>query len=93
MPDMAFLKGDLTTEDGERILLFASDFQLSQLSQKKTWYMDGTFKAAKTPFMQLFTIHGFVRQGESQKQVPLLYALMTRRRAQDYTMVSSNSPG
>lgn len=68
MPDMAFLKGDLTTEDG--ILLFASDFQLSQLSQKKTWYMAGTFKAAKAPFMQLFAIHGFVRPGECQKTSP-----------------------
>lgn len=90
IPDPEFLKADITTDGGERVLIFASDYQLGELSKKKTWFMDGTFKAAKTPFMQLYTINGFVRQGSCQKQVPLVYALMTKRRASDYIKVGQN---
>lgn len=82
----AFLRADIRLH-GERTLMFASDLQLELLGTVRTWYLDGTFKAARDPFHQLFTIHGFVRQGACTKQVPLVYCMMTKRRAIDYNEV------
>ena len=35
--------------DGERHLVFAPDEQKELLRNAKTWYVDGTFKAARDP--------------------------------------------
>jgi hypothetical protein len=39
------------------------------------------------PFTQLFSIQGFVKKGECMKQVPLCYAIMSRRTIEDYASV------
>ena len=49
--------------------------------------MDGTFKIVKDPFKQLFSIHAFVTHGQCTKQVPLAFALMSRREWGDYKAV------
>ena len=81
-----FMRRDLRV-DGERHLIFATDTQLSLLSQAKTWYIDATFHIVQRPFYQLFTINVFVRQEDSLKQLPMIQVVMSRRRKQDYSAV------
>ena len=68
--------------------VFASKKQLDLLSKSNTWYLDGTFKIVSKPFTQMFSISAFVKgpQGNT-RQIPLAYALMSRRRRQDYKKV------
>ena len=77
--------------DGERHIVFASDEQIELLRNAKTWYVDGTFKAARDPFVQLFSICVMVKQDGCIKQVPTAFALMTRRKTEDYRRVSKTS--
>ena len=82
-----FLQRDITV-DNVRNLLFATTLQLEVLKKAKTWYIDRTFKIVSEPFKQLFSIHAFVKGEEDQmKQVPLAFALMSRRRTKDYKAV------
>lgn len=81
-----FLKLDITVE-GQRHLVFMSDLQLSHLQTALVWYIDGTFKVARDPFVQLLSIHSFIRAGEVAKQVPLCFVVMSRRKAVDYKAV------
>ena len=60
---------------------------ISILSQAKNGYTDATFKVVRKPFTQLFSVHAFVKSGESVKQIPLIFAIMSGKRKQDYTDV------
>ena len=66
--------------DGERYLVFASDEQQELLRKAKTWYVNGTFKAARDPFVQLFSVCVMINQDGCIEHAPVAFVLMTRRK-------------
>jgi len=55
-----FTVADISVGEQCHLLLF-TDRQLQLLSRAHTWYVDGTFHIVRRPFIQLRSIHTFVR--------------------------------
>ena len=81
-----FLPEDISP-DGERHILFATVTQLRLLESAKTWFVDGTFELVRKPFVQLFSIHAFMRKSGVAIQLPVLFCLMIRRQKLDYVAI------
>ncbi|XP_068228043.1 uncharacterized protein [Palaemon carinicauda] len=60
-----FLQADLS-ENGQRHLIFATSIQLQHMSKSKTWYVDGTFKLVRTPFVQLLSVHSSIKRSSER---------------------------
>ena len=82
VPD-EFLVADLKVA-GERHLVLATTTQLKLLAQARQWFADGTFEIINKPFLQLYSIHSFIKKDGELLQVPLAFILMTKRRSIDY---------
>jgi len=81
-----FLQADIRVGQ-KRHVVFYSDHLQGYLSQAREWYVDGTFKYVGAPFTQLWSIHVFLKDGDSVKQVPVLFALMSGKSCADYTAI------
>ena len=81
-----FVQADISVQ-GRRHFLLATTFMLSLLLSAKNWFVDGTFKVVRAPFVQLFSIHAFIRQGDNLKQIPLVYFLMSGKSSKDYEAI------
>jgi len=82
----AFATFDVTVGQ-KRHLAFATERQLGLLCSAKRWYVDATFYVVRVPFVQLWSIHAFVKSDTSVKQVPLVFVLMSSKRSADYRAV------
>lgn len=81
-----FIQADIRQGSKRHFLLFTATF-LSLLRTAMEWYVDATFKAVGAPFTQLWGIHAFLKHGDSMKQVPLTFALMSGKSTSDYVSV------
>ena len=80
------MSDDVTVDDRRHLVMY-TDKQLKLMKNTKRWYVDATFKVVKAPFVQLLSVYGFLKHGDSYKQVPLTYALMSGRRKNDHRAV------
>ena len=77
-----FLLVDMFYE-GERVLIFASDFFLRLLCNAPLVFGDGTFRTVPHIFSQLFTINFMYHQ----KLLPAVYALVRRKNQGTYEFI------
>ena len=71
-----------------RHLLFFTKNQEKLLRKAKVIYIDGTFKLVGGLFYQLYTLHAFIRDGDSTKQVVLAFVIMMGKNRSDHYHVS-----
>ena len=70
--NLEFLVDNVVIEN-QRHLLFATPMMPTLLAKAKKWYMDGTYKVVKAPFVELDSFHAFVKRDDAIKQVPLRF--------------------
>ena len=73
--------------NGRRHLFFATQYMLDMLVKVQRWYIDATFKVVSPPFTQLYSIYAFKHKGQSVKQLPMLFILMSGQHTNDYRAV------
>ena len=73
----------LHLDNGIRVAIFATDFELRQMGNAQTLYVDGTFKTAPNPYKQLFTVH----YEFMDRVVPLAVAFLSGKTQPHYDTV------
>jgi hypothetical protein len=72
-----------TVHEGDRMLVFSSDFFINLLCEAQTVFADGTFRTVPRIFNQCFTIN-FLYQ---EKLLPAVYALVRRKTQSVYQRI------
>lgn len=82
----SFLLADKCDNNGKnRILVFGTSIASQVATEKKIFFMDGTFKSASKQFCQIYTIHADMSSSESETNViPLFYALLAVKKFTTY---------
>jgi len=81
----SFLAFDSGIDDVHRILIFATDSGLDELSTSNSWACDGTFKAAPNLWTQLFTVHAVI----NDSCLPRVFALLPNKQEATYRRLFS----
>eukprot|EP00116_Pleurobrachia_bachei_P004047 sb/3464309/ len=82
---LKFLQSDITTSQGKRILIFATDQLLDTIDNPAATicFVDGTFKSASPQFTQIWIIRVCV----NELTYPVMYALLENKTEVSYTAV------
>ena len=83
----SFVRFDLKILSGPcygRFIGLASKEMLKYLFHAKVWFVDGTFRVVKDPFMQLLVIHVSFSAGNLSRSIPVFFILMTGRKTVNY---------
>lgn len=78
-----FLQLDTDMGDNNKLLIFYTETNLTNLCSGRQWFMDGTFKTAPRLFFQLYTIHGVV----GPYVYPLIFCLTSRKSQETYVAI------
>lgn len=75
-------------EKNVKLLLFATEEGIKNLSQAKDIFCDGTFKSAVPPFTQLYSIHADLGSTEDHTNIiPTVYALLPNKKQETYEIM------
>jgi len=77
-----FLLRDIK-ENGQRIIIFCSDWGIETMCKAKRLHSDGTFKTSANFFYQLYIVHSWYKQ----HMFPSAYILMTNKTEQSYKLI------
>ena len=83
----SFVRFDLKIFSGPcygRFIGLASKEMLKYLFHAKVWFVDGTFRVVKDPFIQLLVIHVSFSAGNLSRSIPVFFILMTGRKTVNY---------
>ena len=75
-----FLQVNESTENGSRIMIYASPFGLSLLGRAEIWSGDGTFDKAPVPFSQIYSVLALL-EGQSY---PAAFCFLPDKRGPTY---------
>lgn len=75
-------------EDGNRIIVFASDIAADEIKNVHHFFCDGTFDCCPCPFKQIYTIHGDIGNNSDETNiVPIFYALLVNKEKETYEIM------
>lgn len=71
--------------NGDRILIFGSEWSNQLLATSKNFFLDGTFAVCPKPFTQLITIHCDIGSTiQYTNIIPVLYVLLPNKKSETY---------
>lgn len=72
-------------ENGNRILVFASESAQKHIEHVQHFFGDGTFDCCAKPFIQIYTIHGDIGSDVTKTNIaPLFYVLLCNKEKRTY---------